>query len=68
MSDTNKNLVRRHFEEIWNQRKMAACDELMADNFPSMRLRRSPRQRREECTGQPPCAGPPSGCWASFLT
>ena len=33
MSDTNKNLVRRHFEEIWNQRKMAACDELMADDF-----------------------------------
>ncbi|HXC77252.1 MAG TPA: hypothetical protein VNU19_09390 [Candidatus Acidoferrum sp.] len=34
MSDTNKNLVRRHFEEIWNQRKMAARDELMADDFP----------------------------------
>jgi steroid delta-isomerase-like uncharacterized protein len=33
MSDANKNLVRRHFEEIWNQRKMAACDELMADDF-----------------------------------
>ena len=33
MSDTNKNLVRRHFEEIWNQREMAACDELMADDF-----------------------------------
>ena len=35
MSDTNKNLVGRHFEEIWDQRKMAACNELMAD-FPSM--------------------------------
>ena len=34
MPDTNKNLVRRHFEEIWNQRKMAARDELMADDFP----------------------------------
>jgi hypothetical protein len=34
MSDTNKNLVRRHFEEIWNQRKLAARDELMADDFP----------------------------------
>ena len=33
MSDTNKNLVRRHFEEIWNQREMAACDEVMADDF-----------------------------------
>jgi hypothetical protein len=33
MSYANKNLVRRHFEEIWNQRKMAACDELMADDF-----------------------------------
>jgi hypothetical protein len=35
MSDTNKNLVGHHFEEIWDQRTMAACDELMAD-FPSM--------------------------------
>jgi len=33
MSDANKNLVRRHFEKIWNQRRMAACDELMADDF-----------------------------------
>lgn len=52
MSDANKNLVRRHFEEIWNQRKMAACDELMADDFSELRLRRLPLQRRERCTGQ----------------
>jgi steroid delta-isomerase-like uncharacterized protein len=33
MSDTGKNLVRRHFDEIWNERNLAACDELMAEDF-----------------------------------
>ena len=33
MSDTSKDLVRRHFEEIWNERKLDACDELMAEDF-----------------------------------
>ena len=33
MSEVNKELVRRHFEEIWNQRNLAACDELMAEDF-----------------------------------
>ena len=33
MSEVNKELVRRHFEEIWNERNLAACDELMAEDF-----------------------------------
>ncbi len=34
MSDEdNKELVRRHFDEIWNCRNFAACEELMATAF-----------------------------------
>ncbi len=33
MSEANKDLVRRHFERIWNQRDDEACDELMADDY-----------------------------------
>ncbi len=33
MSEVNKELVRRHFDEIWNQRNLAACEELMAEDF-----------------------------------
>jgi steroid delta-isomerase-like uncharacterized protein len=32
-SDASKDLVRRHFEEIWNERNLDACDELMAEDF-----------------------------------
>lgn len=28
-----KDLVRRHFEEIWNQRNLDACNELMAEAY-----------------------------------
>lgn len=31
--EDNKELVRRHFEEIWNRRNLAACEELMAASF-----------------------------------
>ena len=31
--EANKELVRRHFDEIWNQRNMVACEELMAADF-----------------------------------
>ena len=33
MSEQNMDLVRRHFEEIWNQRDPSACDELMAADY-----------------------------------
>ena len=33
MSEENKELVRRHFEEIFNQKNLDACDELMAEDY-----------------------------------
>jgi predicted ester cyclase len=33
MTDANKELVRRHFDEIFNRKNLDACTELMADNF-----------------------------------
>lgn len=33
MSEANKQLVRRHFEEIFNKRNFAVCDEIMAEEF-----------------------------------
>jgi predicted ester cyclase len=33
VSEANKELVRRHLEEIWNRRNLAICDEIMAEDF-----------------------------------
>jgi predicted ester cyclase len=33
MSEANKELVRRHVEEILNRQNFAVCDELMAENY-----------------------------------
>lgn len=33
MSEANKELVRRHFEETFNRKNFDACDELMAEDF-----------------------------------
>jgi predicted ester cyclase len=33
MSEANMELVRRHFEEIFNRQNFAACDEIMAEDY-----------------------------------
>lgn len=33
MSEANKELVRRHFEELWNRREVAVADELIAEEY-----------------------------------
>ncbi len=33
MSEANKELVRRHFEEIFNRKNLAVCDEIMAEDY-----------------------------------
>ena len=33
MSLSNADLVRRHFEQMWNERDFAACDDLMAEDY-----------------------------------
>jgi len=33
MSEANKELLRRHFEEIFNRKNLAVCDEIMAEDF-----------------------------------
>ena len=31
--DTNKELITRYFEEVWNQGKLGVLDEIMAPNY-----------------------------------
>ena len=33
MSDTNKNVVRRLFDEVWNKGHQPVVDELFAQNY-----------------------------------
>ena len=33
MSEADKELVRRHFEEFWNQQNLGVADELMAQDY-----------------------------------
>jgi predicted ester cyclase len=33
MSEINKELVRRHFEEIFNRHNLAACDQTVAEEY-----------------------------------
>ena len=33
MSISNTELVRRHLEQMWNQRDFAACEVLMAEEY-----------------------------------
>jgi len=33
VSEANKKLIRRHFEEIFNQKNLAVCEEMMAEDY-----------------------------------
>ncbi|HEY7606774.1 MAG TPA: hypothetical protein VID07_08380 [Actinomycetes bacterium] len=33
MGEAGKELVRRHFEEIWNQQNLDVAEELMAEDY-----------------------------------
>jgi predicted ester cyclase len=33
MSEANKELVRRHFEEVFNRQNFAVCDEIVAEDY-----------------------------------
>jgi predicted ester cyclase len=33
MSEASKDLVRRHFEEIFNRKNLAVCDEILAEDY-----------------------------------
>jgi len=57
MSEANKELVRRHFEELFNRRNLAVADELMAQDYLEHALALRPGRTRERGVVQPP--GPP---------
>jgi predicted ester cyclase len=38
VSEANKELVRRHFEELWNRGGLAVAEELMAEDYPEHAL------------------------------
>jgi hypothetical protein len=62
MSAVNKELVRRHFEEIFNRRNLAVADELMAEEYLGMPLRRWDRRSRGGLPGlRPTRPGRPGG-------
>ena len=65
MSEANKELVRRHFEEIWNRQDLAVADELMAEEYLEHAIAPFGQAEPGGSTVRPPCARPPSGCWPS---
>ncbi len=65
MSEANKELVRRHFEDILNRQDLAVADELMAEDYLEHALAPFGRPNPGGSTARRPCARPPSGCWPS---
>ena len=47
MSDANKELIRRWFEEVWNQRRADAIDQMMAEDVSALGLPPEPMDSRE---------------------
>jgi hypothetical protein len=68
MSEANKQLVRRHFEELFNSNNDAVADELVARSTWSTRSRRLGRPSPARSTAPHTCGRPPSGCWRSSPT
>jgi predicted ester cyclase len=48
VSEANKELVRRHFEEIFNRKNLSVCDELMAQEY----LEHAPAPFSEDAPGR----------------
>ena len=57
MSEANKELVRRQFEELFNRRNLAVADELMAQDYLEHAL--APSARPNPGAGRGAAAGPP---------
>ena len=63
MSEADKVLVRRYFEELWNRQDLAVADELLAEDDLEHAVAPSGRPSRAGSTARRPCPRPPSGCW-----
>jgi hypothetical protein len=48
VSQANKELVRRHFEEIFNRKNFAVCEEMMAEDY----LEHAPAPFSEDAPGK----------------
>ena len=60
--EDNKDLVRRHFEEIFNQQNLAVCEEIMAEDYVEHGVAPFAQSAPGRVKGPQPCAQPQSGC------
>ena len=63
MSEANKELARRHFEEIFNRKNLEVCDEIMAEDYVEHAAAPFSESVRKGLTGPRLCARPPSDSW-----
>ncbi len=64
MTDAGKELVRRHFEEIFNRQNLDVCDEIMANDYVEHAgLRPSASRLPAESTARGQRAPRRPGCW-----
>jgi hypothetical protein len=68
MPEADKELVRRHFEEIWNQQNLGVADELMAQDYVEHAVAPFGQAEPGRSTGLPPRVRPSTGCWRSSPT
>ena len=62
MSEANKELVRRLFEEIFNRKNLAVCDEIMAEDFVEHAAAPFAPSAPGRVNGPGPCAERRNGC------